>query len=68
MFSNLWEGSFIGRGESASAHPAEDAIIDDVTIWDKALGEEELQAIMKPNFMAVISMGKLAATWAELKK
>jgi len=59
---------FIGRGESSSAHPAEDATIDDVTIWDKALGEKELQAIMKPNFMAVASMGKLATTWAGLKQ
>jgi arabinan endo-1,5-alpha-L-arabinosidase len=59
---------FIGRGETPAFHPAEDAIIDDVTIWDKALGEEELQAIMKPNFMAVASAGKLATTWSNLKQ
>jgi arabinan endo-1,5-alpha-L-arabinosidase len=59
---------FIGRGETNAAHPLEDGILDEVSIWDKALGEEELQAIMKPNFMAVASIGKLATTWGNLKK
>lgn len=58
---------YIGTGESPGTHPVEDTIIDEAMIWDKALTEQEMQTIMKPNFMAVASMGKLATTWANLK-
>jgi arabinan endo-1,5-alpha-L-arabinosidase len=58
---------FIGRGETNAIHPLEDGIIDEVSIWDKALSEAELQAIMKPNFMAVTPNGRLSTTWADLK-
>ncbi len=58
---------YIGRGESSGVHPTEDATIDEVTIWDKALGENEFQFIMKPNFLAVLGLGKITTKWAELK-
>lgn len=61
---------YIGTGESPGTHPVEDAIIDEVSVWDKALTEEEFEFIMQgPKvFMSVDSKSKLATTWASLKK
>ena len=61
---------YIGAGESPGTHPVEDAIIDEVVIYSKALTEEEIQASMElsvPGVLAVEARDKLAVTWGELK-
>ena len=61
---------YIGAGESPAHHKVEDAIIDEVVIYSKALTEEEVQASMElsvPGVLAVEARDKLATTWGELK-
>ena len=61
---------YIGAGESPGTHPVEDAIIDEVVIYAKALTEEEIQDSMElsvPVVLAVEAREKLAVTWGELK-
>ena len=61
---------YIGAGESPAHHRVEDAIIDEVVIYSKALTEEEVQASMElsvPGVLAVEAREKLAVTWGELK-
>ncbi len=61
---------YIGAGENPNVHRVEDAIIDEVVIYDKALTEEEVQESMElsiPGVLAVEARDKLAVTWGELK-
>ncbi len=61
---------YIGAGENPNVHRVEDAIIDEVVIYSKALTEEEVQASMElsvPGVLAVEARDKLATTWGELK-
>ena len=61
---------YIGAGENPTLHKVEDAIIDEVVIYAKALTEEEIQASMEmsvPGVLAVEARNKLATTWGELK-
>ena len=61
---------YIGAGENPTLHKVEDAIIDEVVIYAKALTEEEIQASMEqsvPGVLAVEAREKLAVTWGELK-
>ena len=61
---------YIGAGENPNVHRVEDAIIDEVVIYAKALTEEEIQASMEmsvPGVLAVEARGKLTTTWGELK-
>ena len=61
---------YIGAGENPTLHKVEDAIIDEVVIYAKALTEEEIQASMEqsvPVVLAVEAREKLAVTWGELK-
>ena len=61
---------YIGAGESPAHHRVEDAIIDEVVIYAKALTEEEVQASMElsvPGVLAVEARDKLAVTWGDLK-
>jgi len=61
---------YVGTGESPGAWKVEDLAIDEVMIWNKALDEKELGSVIKGYkvFSAVDANGKLAATWAEVKK
>ena len=60
---------FVGTGETPAAWQVEDLAIDEVMIWDKALDEDEIRAVMEGSkiLMAVDANGKLAATWGVLK-
>ena len=58
------------RGKTLTLHRVEDAIIDEVVIYAKALTEEEIQESMElsiPGVLAVEAREKLAVTWGELK-
>ena len=43
-------------------------LIDEVMVWDKALSEKEIELSMDPNAAAVDPNGKLATTWARVKR
>ena len=61
---------YIGAGENPNLHKVEDAIIDEVVIYPKALTEEEIRESMElsiPVVLDVESRDKLAVTWGELK-
>ena len=61
---------FIGAGEGPNTHPVEDAIIDEVVIYSKALTEEEVKTSMDlgvQGALAVEAKNKLATTWGQLK-
>ncbi len=61
---------FVGAGEGPNTHPIEDAIIDEVVIYSKALSEEEVKASMElgvASVLAVDAKEKLAVTWGQLK-
>ena len=61
---------YIGAGENPTSHKVEDAIIDEVVIYAKALTEEEVEESMElsvPGVLAVEARDKLAVTWGELK-
>ena len=61
---------YIGAGENPNVHRVEDAIIDEVVVYNKALTEEEVKASMKlglPGVLAVEPTGKLAVMWGDLK-
>lgn len=61
---------FVGAGEGPNTHPIEDAIIDEVVIYSKALSEEEVKASMElgvAGVLAVEAKDKLAVTWGQLK-
>lgn len=61
---------YIGAGENPGLHKVEDAIIDEVVIYAKALTEDEVKASMElsvPVVLAVEAYDKLAVTWGELK-
>ena len=61
---------YIGAGENPNLHKVEDAIIDEVVIYAKALTEQEVNESMKlsvPVVLDVEASGKLAVTWGELK-
>ncbi len=61
---------YIGAGENPNLHKVEDAIIDEVVIYAKALTEDEVQESMDlsvPGVLAVEAQNKLAVTWGDLK-
>ena len=61
---------YIGAGENPNLHKVEDAIIDEVVIYAKALTEDEVQESMDlsvPGVLAVEARDKLAVTWGDLK-
>lgn len=61
---------FVGAGEGPNTHPIEDAIIDEVVIYSKALTEEEVKDSMErgvKGVLAVDAKDKLAVTWGQLK-
>lgn len=61
---------FVGAGEGPNTHPIENAIIDEVVIYSKALSEEEVKASMDlgvPGVLAVEAKDKLAVSWGQLK-
>lgn len=61
---------YLGAGEGPGTHMIEDGIFDEVMIWDKALDEDEMKIVIEGYkvFATVASAGKLATTWAEVKK
>ena len=68
-----WEQAeiFVGAGEGPNTHPIEDAIIDEVVIYSKALSENEVKASMElgvAGVLAVEAENKLAVTWGQLKQ
>ena len=62
---------YIGAGENPTLHKVEDAIIDEVVIYAKALTEEEDSGnrwtLSVPVVLAVEARDKLAVKWGELK-
>ncbi len=61
---------YIGAGESANSHKAENVIIDEAVIYSKALTEDEVKASMElgvAGALAVEAGNKLAVTWGQLK-
>ncbi|MCE2402521.1 LamG domain-containing protein [Candidatus Poribacteria bacterium] len=61
---------YIGAGENPNVHRVEDAIIDEVVIYSKALTEEEVKTSMEigiPGVLDVEAKDKLAVTWGQLK-
>ena len=59
---------YLGTGEAPGTWTVEDAVFDEVMIWDKALSEEEVGEMMAGDILAVAYSGKLATTWARVKK
>ena len=59
---------YIGTGEAPGTWTVEDAVIDEVMIWDKALTEDEVNEMMLGDVMAVSYGGKLTTTWADIKQ
>ncbi|RKU06235.1 hypothetical protein C6501_19165 [Candidatus Poribacteria bacterium] len=62
---------FVGAGETPNHHKVEDAIIDEVVIYSKALTAEEVKASMElgvAGVLAVEAKNKLAVTWGQLKE
>jgi hypothetical protein len=59
---------YLGTGESPGTWPVEDSTFDEVMIWDKALSEDEINEVMGGGLLAVSANGKLATTWANIKK
>jgi hypothetical protein len=61
---------YVGTGEAPGTWTVEDLAMDEIMIWDKALDEKEMKMVMEGSkvFMAVNTSGKLATTWAGLKK
>ncbi|MBI1927709.1 LamG domain-containing protein [Candidatus Poribacteria bacterium] len=61
---------YIGAGENPNVHKVEDAIIDEVALYNKALNEKEINESMNkgiPGVLAVEPQGKLAVTWGKIK-
>ena len=61
---------YIGAGENPNVHKVEDAVIDEVVIYNKALDEKEIQASMELSVSGVLAVeptGKLAVKWGKLK-
>ena len=58
---------YLGTGEGPGTWTVEDAVMDDVMIWDKALTEDEVGEMMAGDILAVLYRGKLATTWAGIK-
>ena len=61
---------YIGAGENPNLHKVEDAIIDEVVIYAKALTEQEVNESMEKSVPVVLDVearDKLAVTWGELK-
>jgi len=62
---------FIGAGEAAAVWTVEDAIIDEVAIYNKVLTEDEINDLKERGLGAVLKAveprGKLASRWAEIK-
>ncbi len=61
---------YIGAGENPNVHKVEDAIIDEVALYNKALSEKEINESMNkgiPGVLAVEPQGKLAVTWGKIK-
>ena len=61
---------YIGAGENPNVHKVEDAIIDEVVIYSKALSAEEVKTSMElsiPGVLSVEASDKLAVTWAKMK-
>lgn len=61
---------YIGAGENPGVHKVEDAIIDEVALYNKALSEKEINESMNkgiPGVLAVEPQGKLAVTWGKIK-
>ncbi len=61
---------YIGAGENPNVHKVEDAIIDEVVIYSKALTEAEVKASMElgvEGVLAVEAKDKLTTTWGDLK-
>lgn len=58
---------YVGTGESPGTHSVEDATFDEITIWDKALTEDEIKELMAGGFTAVEPTAKLPTTWAGIK-
>lgn len=61
---------YIGAGENPNVHRVEDAIIDEVVIYSRALAAEEIKASMElgvKGVLAVEAKDKLAVSWGQLK-
>lgn len=61
---------YIGAGENPNVHRVEDAIIDEVVIYSKALTAEEVKMSMElsiPGVLSVEAKDKLAVTWGQMK-
>jgi hypothetical protein len=56
--------SRIGGGAGADAFNGD---IDEAMIFDVALSEADVASLMNPNWMAVSSLDKIAATWGNIK-
>jgi len=59
---------YLGTGEAPGTWTVEDSVVDEVMIWDKALSEDEVVDMMLGDVSAVSYNGKLATTWANVKK
>lgn len=56
-----------GANERANHEYLFKGIIDEVRLYDRALDEDEISAVMESESLAVEAAGKLALTWGQLK-
>ncbi|MEK7399231.1 MAG: LamG domain-containing protein [Candidatus Poribacteria bacterium] len=66
-----WAGKKLNQGISriggGAASDAFNGDIDEAMIFDVALSEADIASLMNPNWMAVSSLDKIAATWGNIK-
>ena len=58
---------YLGTGENPGTHPVEDTTFDDVSIWDIAMNEHEIQEILFGGMTGVSPRDKLSTTWSHIK-
>ena len=58
----------IGCAKGEPEYAFEDGFIDEVSIWNRALSEDEVRNAMRGPLLAVSSKGKVTTTWGNIKR
>ncbi len=58
----------IGCAKGKPGYAFEDGSIDEVAIWSRALGEDEIRSAMRGPLLAVSPKDKVATTWGNIKR
>lgn len=58
----------IGCAKDRPQYAFDNGAIDEVALWNRALTQTEIRAVMKGSMLAVSSRDKAATTWADIKQ